>query len=195
MIQDHSFEVQLGRFFDARPRDLTVIIENGRRRRWTPEVVGEEISGKEDFFLAQQKPAMPGGVAGEGDHLQAVNCFSGLKPMIDLGSFESEEESPDRFERPRNLAPSPVVVSTFHVIAIGKRGINPAVGQLLEFGDVQAVIEMAVGQENAPDIRKSFAVLAEGLFDSSNPSDKSAVDQISPVIRNDEVVLHDEAAQ
>ena len=80
------------------------------------------------------------------------------------------------------------------MIAISKWREHPATSELFKSGDIHGVVEVPVGQENTPDIRKSFALLAEGFFDSCDSTKKSAVNQVDTVIGNDQVVLHDESA-
>lgn len=158
-------------------------------------MIGEKISGEEETGFGLQKTAVARGVAGEGDHFESVNSFPWLEPMIDFRRFEAEKESPHLLKPAGNLGPATILVAAHHVVAIGPWGINPALGEFFKFGDVESVVEMSVGQENTPNIRQGFAMLAKCLLDPIDPAHKSAVNQINPVVTNDEVVLHDESAQ
>jgi len=55
VVEDHSVEVQPGRCPDARVGHRAVIVEDGRRRRWFSEVIGEKISGEEEPGVGLQK--------------------------------------------------------------------------------------------------------------------------------------------
>lgn len=158
-------------------------------------MIGEKISGEEETGFGLQKTAVARGVAGEGDHFESVNSFPWLEPMIDFRCFEAEKESPHLLKPAGNLGPATILVAAHHVVAIGPWGVNPALGEFFKFGDVESVVEMSVGQENTPNIRQGFAMLAKCLLDPIDPAHKSAVNQINPVVTNDEVVLHDESAQ
>lgn len=79
---------------------------------------------------------MPVGVTRKRNHFEAVNDLPWLEPMIDFRGLIPEGEAPHFFQPTADPAQASIVVPTLDMVAIGKRGIDPATGCFLKFGSV-----------------------------------------------------------
>jgi hypothetical protein len=158
-------------------------------------VVGEKISCEEEFFVSEEKATVSQGVTREAHDFQSGDGVTGVKPLVYLRRLEAKEKAPGLFQAPADPAPTAIAMTPRDMIAVAKGGVDFAVRELLQRNGIKSVIEMPVGEKKAANIGEGHSALCEGFFDTGDPADIPAVNEVNVITLDDEMVLDEEASK
>lgn len=185
----------MGSCLDTSPGFCLVVVENAGRHCRPAKVVCEEIAGEQEFLFREEESTVPDGVPGQTNDFESVNRVTRIKPLVHDWFTVTEKNAARFFQPSTDSAPSTVVVPTFDMGLIEPGRENPAAGYFLKSCHIQGVIEMTVSEDEGAHIGEIPAILGEGFFDSGNAADESSIDEIYPIIREDEMMPDQDATE
>ncbi len=197
VIDEHPLEPKITHQLKTCLRLLMIVIQNARRCVRPSKLVCEKITRKKKPSLTLKKTAMPHGVPGKMNHFEAapdIDHLAAFEPVINLRNPVSKNRSPDPFHRLHDLCPTVIPITTFDVLAIQQRRVNPAARKFLKTRDIEGMIKMPVRQENTLNVLEPQPALIQHLPNRRHATDEPAIDQVNTVIIDEQMMVNDDSA-
>ena len=158
-------------------------VEDVRRKVCNTAIARKQVGGEHESEALAIEAHVSVGVAGKMDCAQTlpyVEEVAVVEPAVGNERMEGENGPTDALQATCDSCPAAIARMTGVVVGIETRGGNPSAALACDGRHVEDVVEMSVGDDNAPNGIALPTASPECALQKESPADKSGIEQIQP---------------